>query len=89
MYIESPKSGNANFANMTNFEERLLNPKPGGAIEAARDFGIDLSLLVERLRLTPEERLRDLQSFVRALEEIRGAGRQNCDRSSQDVTTLG
>jgi hypothetical protein len=72
---------------MTNFEERLLNPKPGGPIEAARDFGIDLSLLVERLRLTPEERLRDLQSFVRALEEIRGAGKPNCDRSSQDTTT--
>ena len=66
---------------MTDFEERLLNPKPGGAIEAAKDFGIDLSLLVERLRLTPEERLRDLQGFVRALEEIRGAGRRNCDRS--------
>ena len=74
---------------MADFEERLLNPKPGGAIEAARNFGIDLSLLVERLRLTPEERLRDLQSFVSALEEIRGAGRRNCDRSSQDVTTLG
>jgi hypothetical protein len=58
-----------------DLEERLLNPPPGSALEAARNFGIDLSLLAERLRLSPEERLRDLQQVMRALEQIRGAAR--------------
>jgi hypothetical protein len=53
-------------------EERLLNPPPGGRIEAARDHGIDLSLLVERLRKTPEERVRDLQCAAVDLEAVRG-----------------
>ena len=58
-----------------DFEERLINPPPGSALEAARLFGIDLSLLSERLRLSPEERLRDLQRVMRDLERIRGAAR--------------
>lgn len=57
---------------MRRAEERLLNPPPGGRIEAARAHGIDLSLLVERLRKTPEERVRDLQSAVAGLEAVRG-----------------
>ena len=52
-------------------EEHLLNPPPGSAAARARDFGIDLTLLIERLRLTPEERLNDLQRVMRALEEMR------------------
>ena len=36
---------------------------------------IDRSLLRENLRLTPEERLRKLQDFVRVLHTIREAGR--------------
>jgi hypothetical protein len=39
-------------------EERLLNPKAGGEIAAARDYGIDLTQIVENLRLTPTERIR-------------------------------
>jgi hypothetical protein len=45
---------------MNRAEERLLNLPLGGRIEAARAHGIDLSLLVERLYKTPEERVRDL-----------------------------
>jgi hypothetical protein len=58
-----------------DLEERLLNPPHGSALEAARNFGVDLSLLAERLRLSPEERLRDLQQVMRALEQIHGAAR--------------
>jgi hypothetical protein len=58
-----------------DLEERLINPPPGSALEKARNFGIDLSLLAERLRLSPEERLRDLQQVMRALEQIHGAAR--------------
>jgi len=56
-------------------EQKLVNPPPGSALEAARDFGIDLSLLAERLRLSPEERLRDLQRVMRHLEQIRATAR--------------
>jgi hypothetical protein len=54
-----------------NVEEHLLNPPSGSAAAAARDFGIDLTLLIERLRRTPEERLDDLQRAMRSLEEAR------------------
>ncbi|HEX5734419.1 MAG TPA: hypothetical protein VF131_16405 [Blastocatellia bacterium] len=61
----------------TKAEERLTNPAPGGAIEAAREFGIDLTLIIERLRLTPEERVRELQRAMNALAKIRGAARKS------------
>ena len=53
-------------------EEKLKNPIAGTAIARARDFGVDLSLLVERLRLTPDERVRQLQQTMIELEQIRG-----------------
>jgi hypothetical protein len=61
---------------MNRAEEKLLNPPPGGRIEAARAFGIDLTLLIEQLRKTPEERVRDLQRAVAGLEAVRGKGRK-------------
>lgn len=60
---------------MTTAEDRLRNPPPGSRIAAARDFGIDLTLLIERLRKTPEERVRDLQHAIEGLEKIRGKAR--------------
>jgi hypothetical protein len=57
---------------MNRAEERLLNPPPGGRIEAARAHGVDLTQLVERLRRTPEERVRDLQRAAAGLEALRG-----------------
>lgn len=54
-----------------NVEEHLLNPPPGSAAARAREFGIDLTLLIQRLKLTPEERLNDLQQAMRDLEEAR------------------
>lgn len=61
---------------MTRAEEKLLNPAPGSRIEAARIHGIDLTLLIERLRKTPDERVRDLQQAMRGLEAIRGKARR-------------
>ncbi len=61
---------------MTKAEEKLLYPKPGSKIAAARDYGVDLTLLVGRLRLTPEERLRDLQSMMNFVEKFRGIARK-------------
>jgi hypothetical protein len=68
---------------MNRAEERLLNPPPGGRIEAARAHGIDLSLLVERLRKTPEERVRDLQRVAADLETLRGKGRGRPDEQKE------
>jgi len=52
-------------------EDQLLNPRPGSKIAEARDFGIDLTLLVENLRLSPEKRLERLQQAINSFEELR------------------
>jgi hypothetical protein len=57
-------------------EARLLHPEPGSRIEAAREFGIDLTLLLAQLRLTPAERARKLESAANALKGVRGAARR-------------
>jgi hypothetical protein len=53
-------------------EDRLLHPAPGSRIEAAQKYGIDLTLLVEQLRLTPAERGRKLKTAATTLERVRG-----------------
>lgn len=52
-------------------EEKLLNPRPGSKIAEARDFGIDLTLIVENLRLTPEQRIKKMQSAMIGLDRLR------------------
>jgi hypothetical protein len=59
--------------NYTEQEMLLIDPKPGTAAAAARDFGIDLSLTVSNLRLTPEERIKRLDDFQSTLKELRKA----------------
>lgn len=51
-------------------EEKLLNPRPGSKIAAAKEFGIDLTLVVSQLRLTPQERIDGLQSSMKFLAEL-------------------
>lgn len=51
-------------------EEKLLNPKPGSKAAAAQEFGIDLTLLVRQLRLTPQQRLDELQSSIKSVEGL-------------------
>ena len=57
----------------TEQEMSLIDPKPGTKAAAARDFGIDLSLTVSNLRLTPEERIKRLDDFQSTLKELRRA----------------
>ena len=57
-------------------EERLRNPRPGSRIEAARRAGIDLTLLIEQLHLTPAERVRKAHAAAVAAERWRGAARR-------------
>ena len=73
-----------------NVEEHLLNPPPDSAAARAREFGIDLTLTLQRLRLTPEERLRQLQRAMIEMENIRGLARPGVkahDTSRTDVAT--
>lgn len=51
-------------------EEKLLNPRPGSKVAAARDFGIDLTILLRQLRLTPQQRLDELQSAMESVEGL-------------------
>ena len=57
-------------------EEKLRNPAPGSKIEAARKFGIDLTLVAEQLRRSPAERVRDMHEAAVTLESVRGAARR-------------
>ena len=61
-------------------EEKLLYPKPGSKIAAAKEFGIDLTLLVENLRLTPDQRVRNLQQAMYGLEELQKAAKRKADK---------
>jgi hypothetical protein len=60
--------------------ERLFdlinNPPPGSKIEAAKDFGIDLTLVLRRLMLTPNERADDLEGALAFVEVLRQAAKQ-------------
>ena len=74
-----------------NVEAHLLNPPPGSAAARARDFGIDLTLTLQRLRLTPDERVRQLQRAMIEIENMRGLARPNIkadDSSRADLTTV-
>lgn len=55
---------------------RLRHPEPGSRIEAARDFGIDLELLIANLRLSPAERAAKMHEVCVAAERIRGIARR-------------
>jgi hypothetical protein len=64
----------------TEAERWLIEPKPGTAAARARDFGIDLSLTVNNLRLTPHERVKRLdetQHEMRLLREAVSSAEQN------------
>ena len=58
--------------------ELITNPPHGSDIAAAKEYGIDLTLLVENLDLTVTQRLRKLYSVTTFLQKVRqgnGAGR--------------
>ncbi len=58
---------------MKQRDELLIHPKPGTAVARARDFGIDLTLTLSNLKLTPEERLLRLERARELLKEIQAA----------------
>lgn len=54
----------------------IANPPPGSKLAAAADFGIDLTLLLENLRLTPTERLERLEGARDFALELRRGMKQ-------------
>jgi len=57
--------------------DHLRYPRPGSRIEAAREFRVDLDLLIANLRLTPAERVRKMHEACVAAEQIRGIARRH------------
>jgi hypothetical protein len=51
----------------------IQNPPPGSAIERAKEFGVDLTLTLDNLRLTPQQRVEKMAAASRLLEELRNA----------------
>jgi hypothetical protein len=51
----------------------IVNPPPGSQIEAAKQFGIDLTLNLGLLRLTPTQRDLKMEAALRFVGELRQA----------------
>jgi hypothetical protein len=56
-------------------EDYFLNPPPGSASARAVEFGIDLTLTLENLRLTPEERIRKLDDHIAGIAKLKATAR--------------
>jgi hypothetical protein len=54
-------------------DDYFLNPPPGSAAARAVEFGIDLTLTLENLQLTPEERIRKLDKRLAARAKTKEA----------------
>jgi len=55
---------------------RLINdPPPGSKLAAAKEYGIDLTLLLRQLELTPAQRFHELASAQSFLDELRRAAK--------------
>jgi hypothetical protein len=52
-------------------DDYFLNPPPGSAAARAVEFGIDLTLTLENLRLTPEDRVRKLDAFIEDIANLK------------------
>ena len=59
----------------SDIEDYFLNPPSGSAAARATDFGIDLTLTLINLRLTPEERVRKLDDFIEDIAKLKASVR--------------
>jgi hypothetical protein len=74
--VANGKDTSNNLDGMTRSEQaRLLklveNPPKGSKIEAAKNFGIDLTLNLRSLRLSPTERVREMEEALSFAERLR------------------
>jgi hypothetical protein len=56
--------------------ELVMNPPAGSKIAEAKAFGIDLTLNLRSLALTPGERVAEMESALAFMEELQRAGAQ-------------
>jgi hypothetical protein len=66
-----------------NIEDYFLHPPAGSAAARAASFGIDLTVTLGNLRLTPEERIRKLDSFIEGVAKLRTS---TCIKGPANVT---
>lgn len=56
-------------------DDYFLNPPPGSAAARAVEFGTDLTLTLENLRLTPEERIRKLDNHLTGIAKMKATAK--------------
>lgn len=54
---------------LEKIRQLIMNPRPGSKVGAAIELGIDLNLMFEQLKKTPQERVEYMQDAMRELEE--------------------
>jgi len=52
-----------------------MNPEPEDAVRAAREYGIDVAMLIDNLRRSPAERIRRHQIALEMMELLQQAQR--------------
>ncbi len=55
----------------------IAHPPRGSKLAKAKKHGVDLTLLIENLSLTPTERAKKLSSGARSLQALRRAGERH------------
>jgi hypothetical protein len=55
----------------------IAHPPRGSKLAKAKKYGVDLTLLIENLSLTPTERAKKLSSGAKALQALRRAGERH------------
>jgi hypothetical protein len=53
----------------------VQNPPPGSKMEAAKEYGVDLTLNLRSLARTPAERILEMEAALKFAEELRRAAR--------------
>lgn len=55
--------------------ELIQNPPPGSKIEAAKRYGVDLTLTLRNLSLSPHERVKEMEQGLRFADDLQHAVR--------------
>jgi hypothetical protein len=70
-----------------DIEDYFLNPPSGSAAERAAQFGIDLTLTLENLKLTPEERIRKFDDFIAGIAKLKATAQSDVDSGLRRTST--
>lgn len=66
-----------------NSEHPVHDPAPASAVERAIAFGVDITLLVKNLRLTPTERIQQAQQVLDSVTALKAEVRAWRKRQAQ------